>query len=205
MVGGVAPIRCDVYSNGILQASYSSCAAKLPFSPSSPGIYNLSVTAVDALGFTVTNSTEVVVAESAIVTLVFVSPTNAAIPTIAVGGSLKFTTNVEGGVAPFLYRWYVNDVAIGAESQDGNFTYQPTTPGNASIAVEVTDADEMVARSPSVMVEVSGPGSSGGGNGGSTSSLGTVEFEAVIGAAVVVLAGALLFVGMSKRRRPPPG
>ncbi len=58
----------------------------------------------------------------------------------------QFTSTVTGGVPPFSYQWYINDVAVsGGTSQ--NLIFTPTTVGTYKIFLTVTDSLNIVIQS----------------------------------------------------------
>ncbi len=74
---------------------------------------------------------------------VSISPVSA---DIVLGGYQQFTSTVTGGIPPYSYQWYQNDIAIlGAVSEDWIFT--PTSVGNYRIYLNVTDALNIYAQS----------------------------------------------------------
>ncbi|HEV2519176.1 MAG TPA: peptide-N4-asparagine amidase [Thermoplasmata archaeon] len=203
VTGGAAPVRCAWFANGVPIGPGTVCPMAFSYDPSSAGPVTVNVSLTDALGVTAANFTRLVVEPIGQAMLQFANPTNSPVPSIQVGDSLLFTTNVLGGVAPFFYHWFVNDASLGPGSSDANFTFQPTQAGTFTISSAATDADGITVQSASVTVDVTahgGSGTPGGGSGGPP--LGT---EALVGVGVAGVAVILLVVVLVMRRpsRPP--
>jgi len=66
---------------------------------------------------------------------VSISPTSA---NIVLDGYQQFTSTVTGGISPYSFQWYINDIAVsGGTSQ--NWIFTPTIAGTYKIYLEVTD------------------------------------------------------------------
>ena len=81
---------------------------------------------------------------------VSISPPSATIPT---GGSVAFTSGVDGGTSPYTYQWYLDgDPVSGATSSSWTFT--PPSNGTYYVYVEVTDATSNKVQSDTAKITV---------------------------------------------------
>ncbi|MCI4358235.1 MAG: hypothetical protein L3J95_00265 [Thermoplasmata archaeon] len=206
--GGLPPYKCSWFAGGVSIGPSAACPKSFSYTPLSAGLINVTVRLVDSLGGEANNTTTLLVVPLAVVSLTLVNPSSTAIPTLPVGGSLELTTSVEGGLPPFQFQWFIDQASTGPASASSNFVFRPTTSGNATISVEVTDADGITVPSSSVAIQVTGTssgGNPGGGGGGGGTDSGTTTVYALIGVGIAVLAGVLLLVALTgRRRRSPP-
>jgi hypothetical protein len=80
-----------------------------------------------------------------------------AIATIPLGGSVTFTSTVNGGTSPYSYQWFLGSTAV-AGATSSTWTFNPTAPGTYFVYLQVTDAANNTASSTLARIMVpSGP------------------------------------------------
>jgi outer membrane protein assembly factor BamB len=83
---------------------------------------------------------------------VSISPSSAMMD---VGQSQLFTSNVTGGISPYLYQWYLNDTAVSGAT-GATWAFTPGSSGSYSVYLSVTDNVGLRTESNIVSVTVSG-------------------------------------------------
>jgi len=99
-----------------------------------PGNYTVSLNVTDSEGLWNLTAQQIQIAPLPF--SVSIGPSSSAIP---IGGSIIFTSTVNGGVIPYGYQWYLNgDPVSGATNS--TWAFSPTTAGSSTICVAVTDS-----------------------------------------------------------------
>jgi PKD repeat protein len=65
-----------------------------------------------------------------------------------------FTSNVSEGTSPYTYQWYLNDSAV-SNATNATWTFTPTSAGDYTVYVNVTDAAGVQATSNTATITVS--------------------------------------------------
>jgi len=75
--------------------------------------------------------------------------------TITLGNSVTLTCTVSGGVAPYIYSWYIDGVDVG--EYGSSYVYTPSTSGTHTVYVYVVDSQNNSTNSNSSTVIVNEP------------------------------------------------
>jgi hypothetical protein len=142
--GGTPPYTYQWYING--SAVSGATSSSYTFTPTSPGLYIISVTVTDAVGMTASDSVSETVNPALTVTL---SPTSAIIDLTQ---SKTFMATASGGTPPYSYQWYVNGNPVSGATSS-SYVFTPIVAGNYVVSVKVTDIAGMSAQ-PSAPVTV---------------------------------------------------
>jgi len=130
--GGTIPYSYQWYLNGT--AVSGATIANWTFTPASAGTYIVYLNVTDQSALTVKSNNATASVETPMT--VNISPTNVG---IIIGQNQTFSSSVSGGTLPYAYQWYVNNTAV-PEATSSNLTFAPTTAGNYSVYLNVTDA-----------------------------------------------------------------
>lgn len=127
----------------------------------------------------------------------FIDPLSAS---IFVGHSVTFTSLASGGVSPYAYQWFINNVPVSGATSD-TWTFTPSLIGTYYVHLIVTDADSITFQSETARVTVTT--TTVGGHSIAISSPARVE--PVLPYAVLLLALTATFATlkprMNRRRR----
>jgi hypothetical protein len=123
---------------------------------------------------------------------VSISPTIATTP---VGGSVTFTSTVNGGTSPYSYQWFLGSTAVGGATSS-IWTFNPTAPGTYFVYLQVIDAANNTASSTLARIIV--PSSPIGGYSVSFAEPASTT-PAIAYFAIVALFG--LAMSLKKRKR----
>jgi hypothetical protein len=88
-------------------------------------------------------------------TIQFSATLSPASDTIDLGGSVILTCSVSGGVAPYIYSWYIDGVDVG--EYGSTYTYTPSTSGTHTVYVYVVDSQNNSTNSNSSTIIVNQP------------------------------------------------
>ncbi len=64
-----------------------------------------------------------------------------------------FNSTVSGGAQPYIYQWYLNGTQI-SNANESSWTYTPTSSGNSTIYLIVTDNNTMSAQSNNANITI---------------------------------------------------
>jgi hypothetical protein len=150
--GGTSSYSYQWYRNGtlVLAITSSSTSTAWAFTPSTSGLYNVSVVVTDNASVPVvaqSNPAYVMVYPQLVVS---VGPGS---PTIYLSQNQTFTSLVSGGAVPYKYQWYENDTLVSGATL-WNWTFTPPSTGVYLIYVNVTDDVGKVALSPNAQLTV---------------------------------------------------
>ncbi len=206
--GGAPPVTCEWSAGGYPFAGLTGCPMKVEFTPTVTGVIEIGVNLTDALGVSVLVTTNLTVVALPFVQLTYSPSSSSLVPTITVGSSLELQSVIAGGIGPFGFSWVENGASELSVGDSQNYTFTPTTSGNYTFTVSVTDADGSVSTSPVLKVEVTAlptgkKSTPGGGNSTGTSpSSSDLANDALVGAGVI---GAVILLALLllTRRRPP--
>ena len=131
VIGGLAPYTYQWYVNGtaISEATSSSWI----FPPTTAGTYNIYLNVTDQSNFIAKSNIATANVETPLT--VNIAPTQVE---IIIGQNQTFSSSVSGGTPPYIYQWYVNNTAAQGAT-NSNLIFAPTTAGNYSVYLNVTD------------------------------------------------------------------
>jgi hypothetical protein len=127
------------YTNGTALPKAST--STLTYKANSPGTYNFYLNVTDHNGFTAMSNIATAAAETPM--NVTITPTQVR---IHVSQSQTFDSSISGGTSPQIYQWYLNNSAVPGAT-DMNWNYTPTSIGNYTVYLNVTDALNFAAQS----------------------------------------------------------
>jgi hypothetical protein len=148
--GGTAPYSYQWYLNDTAVSGATN--QNWIFTPTVAGNYKVYLNVTDALN---------IKAQSNIVTDITVySQLTASISPVSmnmtVGMQQTFNSNVSGGAQPYSYKWYLNRSQV-PNANASTWTFTPTSPGNFSIYLTVTDNNTASAQSNNATITVETP------------------------------------------------
>jgi hypothetical protein len=88
-------------------------------------------------------------------TVQFLASLSPASSTITLGSSVVLTCTVSGGIAPYIYNWYVDGINVGGYGS--TYTYTPSTSGTHTVYVYVVDSQNNSTTSNSSTIIVNQP------------------------------------------------
>jgi outer membrane protein assembly factor BamB/PKD repeat protein len=147
--GGTPPYTFQWYLNG--GAVSGATSSSWDFTPTSTGTYQVYLNVTDSLNVKAQSNTATVTTNP--VPTISISPTSAV---IEVAQSQLFTSTVSGGTSPHSYQWYLNETLVSGATS-GSWTFTPTTTGQYTVYVKMTDAVGMQATSNNATVTVNVP------------------------------------------------
>jgi len=145
--GGAPPYSYQWYLNGVAVSGGTS--KDWTFTPAAAGTFEIYLNATDAIGMTAKSNVVNVTVNPPL--SVSVSPASVA---MNIGQSVTFDSSVSGGVAPYLYQWYLNETAVTGATYK-NWTFSPTSFGQYLVYLKITDGLAVVKQSNIVPVTVS--------------------------------------------------
>ncbi|MDE1838002.1 MAG: beta-propeller fold lactonase family protein, partial [Euryarchaeota archaeon] len=190
--GGTSPYSFS-YS-GLPTGCSSQNLAALPCTPSTPGTYTALVTVTDSAGRSATSNPGATLQVSAPAGYPTITSFSASPAKVSAGSTTTFSVQVSGGTTPYSYAY--SSLPPGCSTQNtASLSCTPTTSGNYSVMVTVTDGSSHSVSSTTPLQVTGGttPNGSGGGNG--------LLLPIIIGV-VVVAAGAGLALYLLKFRKP---
>ncbi len=144
--GGVAPVTCTWYGNGITPPATTNCT--WTGAASSPGVDSVTVYVVDTLSDYAQGSANLVVSPDLVVPAPTPSPAG-----IDIGQNVTWTATVSGGSGGYMYSW----TGLPAGCSGGTATVLCVLPalGSHTVRVAVTDSNGFTALSPWATLVVS--------------------------------------------------
>jgi hypothetical protein len=149
VANGTSPYSYQWYldDSPVLGANGSSWT----YTPSSAGNHTVYLTVRDSASITATSNSVSVTVNAA--PYVIIVPKSI---TMDVGQSQQFSSTVSGGKSPYSYQWYLDDSPV-LGANGSSWTYTPSSAGNHTLQLDVTDAANVTTISNSVPVTVKGP------------------------------------------------
>ena len=145
VAGGTGPD--SISYSGLPSGCLSANAAELNCTPSETGNFTITVTVVDAFGYSASSTTILRVAPSLQVGTTFLPVPS---PTMDVGVNLTMTAVTTGGTPAYVYQWTFGD---GGSASGAAVVHSYSTAGSYLLSVTVTDsAFRTVTRSTVVTV-----------------------------------------------------
>jgi hypothetical protein len=144
--GGTSPCSYEWYLNGTLISGITS--SSYTFTPSSRGHYNFYCNVTDSANVRAQSNTATVVVNSALSASISQSSF-----TLDVGQSQTLTSAINGGTSPYTYQWCINSSAIGG-AKGASYTFTPSSHGNYTFYLNVTDGARSEAQSSTVTATV---------------------------------------------------
>lgn len=118
------------------------------FTPSSRGHYNFYCNVTDSANVRAQSNMATVVVNSALSVSISQS-----FFTLDVGQSQTLTSTIRGGTSPYTYQWCMNSLAIGVAT-GASYTFTPSSRGNFTFYLNVTDGADSEAQSSAVTATV---------------------------------------------------
>jgi hypothetical protein len=146
VAGGVPPYSYQWYVNGNTVSGATS--SSYTFSSNSPGTYSIYLKVTDSSG-TSESSNDITITVNPPLSVAITSSASS----VDVGSSLKLTSQVSGGVSPYVYQWYVNDNPSNSATSS-SFSFDPVSAGTYSIYLVVTDSTGLTKDSNSLSITV---------------------------------------------------
>jgi len=170
----------------------TSSATTFTYAYSAPGEYKVTLTVRDSAGVSSTTSYSILVLPDPHATIIL-SPS-----TIAAGAMVTISSNVSGGLGPYIYLWNFGD---GNQSTQPSPQHAYARTGSYTVSLRVTDATGYsTTASFNVTVVRSASGVSSGG--GLSSEQSYLMLGAGLAAGIVI--GAIAGLVLASRRRKPP-
>jgi hypothetical protein len=144
--GGIPPYAYQWYLNGTTVSGATN--VNWTFDTASTGQYLVYVEITDGLTIDKQSNVASIVVSPELATSI--APTEA---TMDVGQSIAVTCSVNGGTAPYVYQWFLNDAAVsGATSSTWNFS--PTSDDSYSLYLIVNDTTGSTSKSNTASITV---------------------------------------------------
>jgi hypothetical protein len=150
--GGIAPYSYQWYLNGVAVPGATNATwtfTPTSFTPAMPSYYTVYLNVTDSTGSIVDSNTATVTVNPPL--SVHILPTSI---TTDVDQPQLFTSNVSEGTSPYTYQWYLNDSAV-SNATNATWTFTPTSAGDYTVYVNVTDAAGVQATSNTATITVS--------------------------------------------------
>ena len=144
--GGTAPYAYQWYLNGAPVSGATNPA--WTFTPPATGSYTVFLIVIDSLGQQATEKSALLTVNA--LPAVSILPVSA---TIHVGDVINFNSAVSGGTPPYSYQWYLSSNPVSGATS-ASWTFTPTTTGNYTIHLNVTDNLGNTAKSNDAVVTV---------------------------------------------------
>ena len=145
--GGTTPYSFQWYLNDTAVSGANS--QNWTFTPTLEGHYKIYLNITDAFGIKTQSNiiTDIIVYSQLIVSI------NPVSGNMTIGEPQTFNSTVSGGAQPYIYQWYLNGTQI-SNANESSWTFTPTSSGNSTIYLIVTDKNTGSAQSNNATITV---------------------------------------------------
>ncbi len=195
--GGTTPYT---YSYSALPSGcVSQNVPTLTCTPTVPGAYTSMVTVTDAAGKTATSNPGAALRVNSPSGYPIINSFTASPTSVSVGSPTTFSVQASGGTQPYTYSYL--SLPPGCTSQNtASLSCTPSSSGNYTVQVTVTDASGHPASATTTLTVTSGSTNNGSGSGGGNGLLLPIVIGVVV---VAVVAGlAIYFLKVRKPKVP---
>ncbi len=208
VTGGTAPYSFAY--TGLPSSCLSQNLATISCVTTTPGTYSVSVTVTDSTGKTAASSAPAVFTVTAPAGYPQITAFSASPSSVAAGSSTTFTVSVSGGKSPYTYS-YATLPAGCTSSNTSSLQCTPSTAGNYTVTVTVTDANKHSVNRATILTVTSGT-SNGNGNNSNNGNNNLLIYVVVGVVVVAAVGGGLAYYFKAKKPKtptnagaPPPG